>query len=226
MKRREFLEAAAGLGALALPPLPRPGRSGLWATVLPPARSRPAGASGRRRPHGVVARGAVRDVHPLGAVLDPRRRVDGPERLRRVDPQLGPHPARDLRQARGAVQSREVRRRPVGGDGEGRGDEVRDHHEQAPRRLLPVRQQAHELLHPLDAVPATTSCADGRREPARGAAPVLVPLHHGLAPPGLAAAARLGGRDAAGGRRAHVALRALPPRLGGAAAQELRRRSA
>jgi hypothetical protein len=52
---------------------------------------------------------------------------------------------------------------------------------------------------------------------------VLVPLHHGLAPSRLPAAPRLGGGHPAGGRRALLAVHPLPPRLGRAAAPELRR---
>ena len=60
--------------------------------------------------------------------------------------------------------------------GRERRDEVRGHHEQAPRRLLPVGQPIHRLQSPEYPGRARSTPAVGRSVPGRGAEDRLLPL--------------------------------------------------
>ena len=110
-----------------------------------------------------------------------------------MDPLERAHHGRGLRAAPAAVQPREVRREALGRDREERGHEVHRHHLEAPRRLLPVGFGAHRVGCRRLAVRAARS-AQGTRGCVRrsGHPPVLLPLDHGLAPPRLPPAPRVG----------------------------------
>jgi len=142
-----------------------------------------------RRPHGLVARGPLRHVHPLGALRHPRRPVEGSEgpECRGVDPVQRQDPPGRLRAAPEAVPSREVRRPAVGGHRQARRHEVRRHHLQAPRGVLPVRLEAHRLRRDGHAAEAGHPEGAFRGMPGGGIEDVLVPLDPRLAPPRLPA---------------------------------------
>ena len=119
--------------------------------VWPGCRTRGGGGHQGRagRAHGVVARGAVRHVHPLGALCRARRRMEGQagRRHRRMDHEPRENPGEGLREVRRAVQPDQIRRRGLGAARPGRRDEIPDHHLQAPRRLRDVRQQGEPVQH-------------------------------------------------------------------------------
>ncbi len=94
--------------------------------------------------HGVAARGAIRHVHPLGAVRRSRRPVAGQvrsARRRRMDHAHIQHPGRGIRATRQAVQPAEIRSSGLGANCQGGRREVHRHHLEAPRRLQHLRQQ-------------------------------------------------------------------------------------
>ena len=97
------------------------------------------GRRGRpRSPHEVVARGPLRHVHPLGPLQHP-----GPPR---VGHGRGRHPRRGVRATGQTLQAQAQRRARLGAPGQTGRPEVHGDDHQAPRRLLPVRYQAHRLL--------------------------------------------------------------------------------
>ena len=134
---------------------------------------------GTRRAPGLVARGALRDVRPLGPGEPPRHRdrlvarQGGAGRgVRRPLPALRPHP---------------LRRPGVGTAREGRGHGLPRPHHQAPRRLLPVAERPHRLRHRDDALPARRRARALGRLPRRGHRLLRLPLDLRLAAPGLPA---------------------------------------
>ena len=178
-----------------------------------PVHARPdARAVIARRTHGVVARRALWHVRALGPLRDSSRLVERQERLRRMDPRQRAHPDRPVRDVPRTVEPGRVRRRRMGSHGKGRGHALPRADEQTPRRLLPVRQQGDGLgRHEHAARPRHLQGARGRmRAPRRRVLPL--PLDHGLASPGLPAAASVGGTDAQRRRRGLRALRTLPAR--------------
>ena len=192
----------------------------------PAAARRDAARRDRRRarcPHGVVARGALWHVHPLGALRDPLGHVERQaDRRRGVDPQHRADPSGCLHAAAGAVRPGRLRRDAVGDDREERRHEVPRDHLEAPRRLLPLAERAHRVRRRGDALQAGHPRRARGSVPARGDRALLLPLDHGLDASGLPAATRLGRSPGRGCelpplRRPHAragrgARRALPAR--------------
>ena len=152
---------------------------------------RPGGAAGGDQgtngpTDGLVAGRQVWHVHPLGTLCHSGRRVERRQgaRPRRVDPVQRQDPGTGLRQAPAPVQPGQVRREEMGRPGQARGREVHRHHEQAPRRVLPLRQQADRLRRDGHALRPRSPETAGRRVPSPGHQDLLLPLDPRLAPAG------------------------------------------
>ena len=102
-----------------------------------------------RRPHGMVARGPLRHVHPLGRLQRPRRRLPRQANRRhgRMDHEQRLNPGGRIRRLRQAVQPGEIRRGPMGEHREERRHEVHRHHREAPRRLRDVQVAGQPIQH-------------------------------------------------------------------------------
>ena len=160
-RRPRRLTARAGITILAASPFSGGGsdrhENNYRSIGLPPGHpgSDPVGFRGpgprdrrpARRPHAVVARGPLRHVHPLGPLRRPGRRVEGQDRTTASGSANSAQiPVAEYDKFAAPVQPGQVRRRRSGSRmAKDAGHEVHRHHQQAPRRLLPVRLEAHRL---------------------------------------------------------------------------------
>ena len=164
---------------------------------------------------GLVPRGQVRALHPLGPLCDSCRGVEREAlaRSRRMDHEPLADTGEGVRAARHEVQSCQVRPGCLGPARAGRGDEVHRHHLQASRWVRDVRLEGQRVQHRRrDAVQARRAQGARRRvRETEHASGLLL-----LAGAGLARAGRrgqyLGLRSRPGaGRQGAQGIRRVPP---------------